>query len=85
MTAGRVPMTQTGPAERGSPAPLGASVQHGGVNFSVFSRSATLIELLLFDDRRAAEPSRVVPLDGSSHRTYHYWHTFIPGLAPGQL
>jgi isoamylase len=69
----------------GISAPLGASVQPGGVNFSVFSRSATLIELLLFDHPNASEPSIVIPLDPSSHRTYHYWHTFVAGLAPGQV
>jgi glycogen operon protein len=78
-------MTRPRVVERGSTAPLGASVYPGGVNFSVFSRSATLIELLLFDDPGAAEPSRVVTLAAPAHRTYHYWHAFIPDLRPGQL
>jgi glycogen operon protein len=78
-------MTRPRLVERGSTAPLGASVHPGGVNFSVFSRSATLIELLLFDGREAAEPSRVVPLAAPTHRTYHYWHAFISDLQAGQL
>jgi pullulanase/glycogen debranching enzyme len=41
--------------ERGKPFPLGANVQDGGVNFSVFSRKATLAELLLFDRVDAGE------------------------------
>ena len=41
-------------ASTGPSAPLGASVRPGGVNFSVFSKDATLIELLLFDDADAA-------------------------------
>jgi isoamylase len=69
----------------GASAPLGASVRSGGVNFSVFSRSATLIELLLFDGEKATEPARIIPLDAQLHRTYHYWHTFVPGLEPGQV
>ena len=56
-----------------------------GVNFSVFSKDATLLELLLFDAADAAEPSRIIPLDPKAHRTYHYWHAFVPGLRPGQL
>ena len=36
--------------QKGSSAPLGATAYPGGVNFSVFSKNATLIELLLFDD-----------------------------------
>ena len=68
----------------GSPFPLGASVVEGGVNFSVFSRKADAVELLLFDDAGAPAPSRVVRLDARRHRTYHYWHAFVPGLRPGQ-
>jgi isoamylase len=65
--------------------PLGATVTGDGVNFSIFSRSAMAIELLLFDDAQAAEPSRVVGLDAHRHRTYHYWHVFVPDLQPGQV
>src|SRR5262245_9690911 len=71
--------------EEGSSAPLGAPVCDGGVNFSVFSKSATMIELLQFDDENASQPSKVIPLDPDHHRTYHYWHTFIPNLEPGQI
>jgi glycogen operon protein len=69
----------------GASAPLGASVQAGGVNFSVFSKSASLIELLLFDDADAAEPSHRIALDPRTNRSYHYWHCFVPGLAAGQV
>jgi glycogen operon protein len=70
---------------RGRSSPLGASVQPGGVNFSVFSKNATSIELLLFDREDATRPSRSVVLDRERHRTYHYWHVFVPRLEPGQL
>jgi glycogen operon protein len=69
----------------GSGTPLGASLQAGGVNFSVYSKHATRVELLLFDDRNAAAPSTVIPLDPRSNRTYHYWHTRIAGIGPGQI
>jgi len=69
----------------GTPAPLGASVCHDGVNFSVFSKHASLVELLLFDGWNSAEPSHIVPLDPQGNRTYHYWHTFVHGLRPGQV
>ena len=55
--------------EAGTSAPLGATVQPGGVNFSVFAKSATVVELLLFDDGEAAQPARVIPLDPRRHRT----------------
>ena len=70
---------------RGTSSPLGATVQPGGVNFSVFSKSATLVELLLFDTEDAVKPSRVVSLSPSEHRTYHYWHVFVPDLLRGQV
>jgi isoamylase len=72
-----------GPVRLGRSAPLGASVQPDGVNFSVFAKHATLVELLLFDEGATA-PSRTIPLDRKGHRTYHYWHAFVPDLAPGQ-
>ena len=40
----------------GASAPLGATVLPGGVNFSVFSKHAVLLELLLFDDENATRP-----------------------------
>jgi isoamylase len=69
----------------GASAPLGATVRPDGVNFSVFSKHATLMELLLFDDENATQPSKVIPLDANEHRTYHYWHVFVPDLQPGQV
>lgn len=54
-------------------------------NFSVYSKNATLVELLLFDRAEAFEPSRVVSLDARKHRTYHYWHAFVADLMPGQV
>jgi len=68
----------------GRAAPLGATVSPGGVNFSVYSRVASRVELLLFD-REDARPARVVPLDPAANRTYHYWHVFVSGLQPGQI
>jgi glycogen operon protein len=70
---------------RGRSAPLGASVQGDGVNFSVFSKNATGVELLLFDREDASRPSRSIALDPERNRTYHYWHVFVPGIGPGQI
>jgi glycogen operon protein len=71
--------------EEGSSSPLGATPSAEGVNFSVFSRHATGVELLLFDDADDTKPARVVRLDPSVNRTYHYWHVFVPDVRPGQL
>jgi glycogen operon protein len=65
--------------------PLGASVTADGVNFSVFSRSATSLDLLLFDHVDAGTPRRVVSLDPVANRSYHYWHVFVPNVKAGQI
>jgi isoamylase len=69
----------------GQSSPLGATVADGGVNFSLFSRSATSVELLFFDLENDTRPARVVHLDSFINRTYHYWHVFVPGVEPGQI
>ena len=72
-------------SEKGGSSPLGATPSPDGVNFSVFSRHATGVELLLFDGVDDTKAARVVRLDPSANRTYHYWHVFVPNVRPGQL
>ena len=69
----------------GASAPLGATVRPGGVNFSVFSKGAAMVELLLFEDKDAAQPAKIIPLHAAEHRTYHCWHVFVSGLQAGQV
>src|SRR5215471_9261445 len=69
----------------GTSSPLGATILPGGVNFSIFSRDASEVELLLFNRMDDARPARVIHIDPTSNRTYHYWHVFVPGVQPGQL
>ena len=69
----------------GNSYPLGATLIGGGANFSLFSRAATRVELLLFDRADDARASRSFDLDPRTHRTYHYWHAFVPGVTAGQL
>src|SRR5262249_9999097 len=64
--------------------PLGATVTPQGVNFSIFSRSASKIELLLFEREDDNHP-RVITLDATDNRTYHYWHILVPEIQAGQL
>lgn len=65
--------------------PLGATVTADGTNFSVFSTNATSMDIVFFDRADAQRPSRVVTLDPRLHRTFHYWHIFLPGIKSGQL
>ncbi|MGD8489288.1 MAG: glycogen debranching protein GlgX [Anaerolineae bacterium] len=72
-------------ASAGRSFPLGATVYASGVNFSVYSKSSTGMELLLFDAVDDPKPARVLELDPKHNRTFHYWHIFVPNLQPGQL
>jgi glycogen operon protein len=71
--------------DAGASAPLGATPSQVGVNFSIFSRHASRVELLLFDREDDAQPERVIPFDPCTNRTYFYWHVFVPGLKVGQI
>jgi len=70
--------------EVGRSHPLGATIIGGGLNFCVYSSEASSVELLLFHYEDDVQPE-VITLDPSSNRTFHYWHTFVPGLHAGQL
>ena len=69
----------------GQSSPLGATVLSGGVNFSVYSRNASGVELVFFELEGDAQPARVVTFDPTVNRTSYYWHVFVPGVKSGQL
>ena len=58
-----------GTIEPGHTDPLGASIEPRGVNFSVYSRDASKIEILLFDREDDARPAQVISLDPFLNRT----------------
>jgi isoamylase len=65
--------------------PIGATVEPDGVNFCIFSKNATAIELLLFDQPNDPEPIITIPLDPYKNRTFYYWHIFVKGIGEGQV
>jgi isoamylase len=67
------------PISRGAPLPLGATTQPGGINFAVFSRHATHLELLLYHPG-SKTPYVEIPLDSAFHRTGDVWHIFLRNL-----
>ena len=73
------------PDERGEPFPLGSTLFPSGVNFSIFCKNGTAIELLFFDNEDDLDPSREILLNATINKTYHYWHIFVPGVKAGQL
>ncbi|TVR66966.1 MAG: glycogen debranching enzyme GlgX, partial [Gemmatimonadales bacterium] len=62
--------------------PLGSMWDGSGVNFSLFSRHATRIELILFQsrDEGGGEMARF----DLAERTADVWHGYVPDLGPGQ-
>ncbi len=71
------------PTHSGSRYPLGATLAADGVNFSIFSRHATGVELLLYEAADSPRPFQIIALDGENNRTHMVWHVFVEGLGPG--
>jgi glycogen operon protein len=66
----------------GKPYPLGATWDGKGVNFALFSESASKVELCLFDSIDAGQEAQRVEL---TERTDQVWHAYLPEALPGQL
>ncbi|MBM3998933.1 MAG: glycogen debranching protein GlgX [Planctomycetes bacterium] len=65
--------------------PFGAILQEGGVQFVVFSRTATAMRLLLYDRVEDREPSDVIEFDSETDRWGDVWSIYVPGIGAGQL
>ncbi len=62
----------------GTPYPLGATYDGTGTNFALFSEIADKVELCLFDD--SGNETKV----SIRERDAFVWHTYLPGIGPGQ-
>lgn len=67
----------------GEPLPYGATVQNEGVNFSVFSRHASSVTLLLFDKPENCKPMAELVLDPHINKTGDVWHIRVEGIKEG--
>jgi len=63
---------------------LGATIVDGGVDFVLYAKRASAIDLLLFDGADDVAPARVIHLDRDRDRTGAYWHIHVPGIGAGQ-
>jgi len=63
--------------------PLGATARDDGVNFAVFSPSATRVWLRLYRNAEDVMPVAEIELDAKQHRTYGFWHVFVAGAKHG--
>jgi isoamylase len=66
----------------GYPYPLGATWLGNGVNFAIFSETATSVDLCLFDSMDAPQENMRIPV---TEHTDQVWHVFLPDVKPGQL
>ncbi len=79
------------PRERGHllpsvplPVPYGAHVAEDGVQFTLFSRHATRVWLMLFNDPDAHEPDEEFELTPENNRIGDIWHVHIRTARVGQ-
>ena len=63
--------------------PPGATSTPDGVNFCIFSKHATKVELLIFEHYESLEPVMIVKLDQETNRDFFFWSVFVEGLKPG--
>ncbi|HEX9921001.1 MAG TPA: glycogen debranching enzyme GlgX, partial [Candidatus Methylomirabilis sp.] len=61
--------------------PLGATPTGDGVNFAIYSQTATEVFLLLFEEV-GGQPTDTIRME---NRTRFIWHTLVHGLKAGQL
>ncbi len=67
------------------PLPYGAIVHDGGVQFVVFSRSATAMRVLLYHRSSDREPAEIIDFDPDLNRWGDIWSVFVPDVGPRQL
>ncbi|MDR0290962.1 MAG: glycogen debranching protein GlgX [Treponema sp.] len=67
----------------GKAMPLGATPNGEGVNFAIFSRNATAVTLVLFEDSSHNSHYREIPLDKREYKTGDIWHCCVKGLKAG--
>jgi glycogen operon protein len=53
------------------------------VNFSVFSRHATAVTLLLYEGPEDPSPLQAISLDPVHNRTFFFWHVLVDGARAG--
>jgi glycogen operon protein len=64
----------------GYPYPLGATWLGNGVNFAIFSETATSVDLCLFDEVEARQENIRIPM---TEQTDQVWHGYLPAARPG--
>lgn len=67
----------------GFPLPLGVKPDKNGTQFSIFSRHAVSVSLVLFEPGNGS--AETITLDPQINRTGDIWHIWVEGVGEGQL
>jgi isoamylase len=65
--------------------PYGAQVAEKGVHFTIFSRHATKVWLMIFDEPDATKPTLEFELTKDRNRIGDIWHIHVPEAREGQF
>lgn len=68
----------------GAPTPLGASPQGDGINFALYSSSATDVIIGFFSEM-SLHPIKEIPLSADQNKTGAIWHIHVKNLPPEAL
>ncbi len=79
----RAPAASTRAVLPGYPLPLGVKLDRNGAQFSLFSRNATGVTLVLFSPDNG--PLEDIAFDPRRNRTGDIWHIWVEGIREGQL
>jgi len=66
----------------GDPFPLGSTWDGKGVNFALYARHATGVELCLFHNEKGEKEYKRIRL---TERSHDVWHIYLRDIGPGQL
>ncbi len=67
----------------GSRFPVGISLTEDGANFCIFSRHASQVELLLYENISSQFPFQTIRLDPVHNHSFFFWHVFVENLPAG--
>ncbi len=65
--------------------PFGAILRDEGVQFSIYSRHATSVRVLLYNRITDRDPTETIELNSQTDRWGDVWSVFLPGIGAGQL
>ncbi len=69
----------------GTPLPLGSNIINNGIQFSIFSRHARSVSLVLFHGKEPDAAFTEIVLDRNLNKTGDIWHIWIDRLTEGQV